>query len=104
MGSDTDTVGNLIARIAIEQILARNENGNLFPLTSMEIQVLTDLHELVSADEEENEEETHPTNEIDPEPERESSKKEDKRKLSQKPDPGTAKGEFKKLNTSDLTD
>lgn len=86
MGSDSDTDGNLIARIAIEQILERNENGNLSPLTSLEIQVLTDLHELVGEDEDSQEE--------DPK---------DKKKQPAKPDPNPKKSEFKKLDTKDLT-
>ena len=86
MGSDSDTEGNLIARIAIEQILERNENGNLSPLTSLEIQVLTDLHELVSEEEDLQEED-----------------QKDKKKQPAKPDPNQKKSEFKKLDTNDLT-
>jgi hypothetical protein len=46
---------NLMAGLALEQILERNENGNLYPLTSLEIGVITDIKEMLIPDEKEQE-------------------------------------------------
>ncbi|MDD5061100.1 MAG: hypothetical protein PHN44_02320 [Candidatus Marinimicrobia bacterium] len=88
MGSETDNAWNLMARIAIEQILERNDNGNLSPLTEMEIRVLNDFYELVSVDEGQPAEDKS-----DAEPENDSASKDDD---------GSEKTEFKNLSKDDL--
>ena len=44
---------NTAAGIAVEGILERNENGNLYPLTSLEIQILTDIVGMLNPQEQE---------------------------------------------------
>ncbi len=43
---------NLMAGLALEQILERNDNGNLYPLTTLETQILSDIKEMIMPPEE----------------------------------------------------
>jgi hypothetical protein len=89
MGSN-DNTWNLMAGLAIDQMLERNENGNLYPLTSMEITVLTDIKEILNPVEEVIEKE-------DPKP---VSKKQSKQQAKETP---KDKDSFHGLNSEDLT-
>jgi hypothetical protein len=89
MGSN-DNTWNLMAGLAIEQMLERNENGNLYPLTSMEITVLTDIKEILNPVEEVTEKE-------DPKP---AAKKQPKQQSKETP---KDKDSFHGLNSEDLT-
>lgn len=59
MGSDENT-WEFLAKTMIEQILERNENGNIYPLTTLEIKILNDFKDLMG--DEEGEPEDSPEN------------------------------------------
>ena len=80
---------NLMAGLAIDQMLERNENGNLYPLTSIEITVLTDIRGMLTPEEEPVAEEPKPP-----------AKKQPK---SQSKEPQEKKASFHGLNSEDLT-
>jgi len=88
MGSNENT-WNLMAGLAIDQMLERNENGNLYPLTSIEITVLNDIRGMLNPEEEPAEEEPKPP-----------AKKQPK---SQSKEPPQKKDSFHGLNSEDLT-
>lgn len=90
MGSNENT-WNLMAGLAMDQMLERNENGNLYPLTSMEITVLTDIREML-----------HPS-EPEPEPIEDPKIPEKKQSKPQTKETHQKKDSFHGLNSEDLT-
>lgn len=88
MASEVDW--NTAAGIAVEGILERNENGNLYPLTSLEVQILTDMVGM-----------------LNPQPEKTGGEKKqpDKKNPEKTPDKKEPekKKEFQGLKGSDLT-
>jgi len=80
---------NSMAGLAIDQMLERNENGNLHPLTSIEITVLNDIRGMLNPEEEPADEE--PTPPVKKQPKSQSKESPQK------------KDSFHGLNSEDLT-
>ena len=84
----SDIEWNTAAGIAVESILERNENGNLYPLTSLEIQILSDIRDMLTPKE--------------PEPGKKQPEKKTPEETPDKKEPEKKK-EFQSLKGSDLT-
>lgn len=87
---------NLLAGMAIEQILERNENGNLSPLTSLEVKILTDIKEMLSP----NDEPAEPAPAQKPSP---ATATKQNGKTGQPPKEPAKKREYVSLDNKDLT-
>lgn len=86
---------NTAAGIAVEGMLERNENGNLYPLTSLEVQILNDIRDMLTP----KEQEPAPGKK---QPEKKAPDKPQDNKPQDKKEPEKKK-EFQGLKGSDLT-
>jgi hypothetical protein len=91
MGSDSEDSWKFAASMVLDQILERNENGNLYPLTSLEIQILMDIKGVINPEEE-------PDDNPEPLPQQPTGKQQG-RTASKKKDGET----YTALDTKDLT-